>query len=111
MEPTNNAEDKLLDVNQMCVTLWLTNAGKQWYLGYCQEVLNHAKFVVEHLEHVKQGSNLKWRYPVKDDITTVDADQVIICDITDGWDVHADRSMTFTLRKLEFINNMFSELK
>ena len=97
MEPSNNnAEEKLLDVNQICVTLWLTKAGKQLqYLGYCQEVLE----------------DNKWKYPVKEDIAIVDADQIMICDITGEWDVHADRNMTFTLRNHEFINKKFLELK
>ena len=84
---------------------------KNQYLGYCQEVLEDDKFVVEHLDRVKQSSDLKWKYPEKTDIATVDADQIMVCDITGDWDVHADRNRTYTLRNHALINNKFSELK
>ena len=86
------------------------NGMKTWFLGYCQEVLQDGKLDVEHLDRVRKGSNLKWKYPVTPDIATVDADQIMVCDITGDWDVHADRNMTYTLRNHVCINNKFQEL-
>ena len=62
-------DESLLAVNQICVTLWMEDNGrKTWYVGYCKEVLDKETFVVEHLERVKRGSSLKWRYPVMEDV-------------------------------------------
>ena len=88
-------EETAVNVNDICVTLWVLPTGmKTCFFGYCQEVLQDGKLVVEHLDRVRKGSNLKWKYPVTPDIATVDADQIMVCDITGDWDVHADWDMT-----------------
>ena len=108
---TVEVEETVVNVNDICVTLWvLPTWMKTCFFGYCQEVLQDGKLVVEHLDHVRKGSNLKWKYPVTPHIATVDADQIMVCDITGDWDVHADRNMTYTLRNHVCINNKFQEL-
>ena len=107
MEPNNT----ILEVNQACVTLWLTDNGYTWCIDYYTKVFENGEFVVEHLERVKKASNLKWCYPDKEDIQTVEGIQVLICDLVGDWDVLADRNMTFTLHNHAHINQRFLELQ
>ena len=108
---TVEVEETVVNVNDICVTLWVLPTGmKTCFFGYCQEVLQDGKLVVEHLDRVRKGSNLKWKYPVTPDMATVDADQIMVCDITGDWDVHADWNMTHTLQNHVCINNKFQEL-
>ena len=110
LELTVNTKEKIVDVNGICVTLWVLPSGKKnWYLGYCKDITDD-EYVVEHLERVSQNSDLKWRYPSQQDIAPVDADQIMVCDVIGDWNVHADRNMMYTLRNHVCINNIFQEI-
>ena len=78
----------------MCVVLWIVNGEPNWFLGYCKVILDKNRYKIEHLEHVEEGKNLKWRYPTIDE-QTADADQILNCEITGEWDVLSDRNIHF----------------
>ena len=79
-------------------------------MGYCKEVKDNDTYVIEHLERVRQGCNLKWRYPTTEDIQVVEGDQLLDCEINGDWDVLPDKNMCFTLQNHKFIDEKFVEL-
>ena len=103
-------DEPLITVNQICIALWIENGTRNWYVGYCKEVKENDTYVIEHLERVRRGCNLKWRYPTTEDIQVVEGDQLLDCEINGDWDVLADRNMCFTLQNHKFIDEKFVEL-
>ena len=53
----------VLQVKQICITLWNDRNGIQLYVGYCKEVKSDSTFVVQYLERVNDNENMKWKYP------------------------------------------------
>ena len=86
---------------------------KYMVIGYFQEVLNNETFVVEHINRVKKGSNLKWKdYPAKKDVYSPWnlSKYSFVITVLGEWDVLADRNMTFTQQNHECINQKFLDL-
>ena len=46
-------DEPLITVNQICITLWIENGTRNWYVGYCKEVKDNDTYVIEHLERVR----------------------------------------------------------
>ena len=101
----------MLDINQICVTLWNVDHRKVWYIGYCKEIKENGGFIIECLDRVKNNSDLKWKYPSCNDICVAEAEQLLQIEIEGEWDVGNDRDMTFTLYNHEAINKKFIDIK
>ena len=80
----DNEEELILQINDICVTLWLEGKVKQWYIGYSKEIADDGTFVVDHIHRVKKDSNLSWKFPSHPDICNVDVEQVL--KIVEDWD-------------------------
>ena len=104
-------DSMILEINQICVTLWTGEHGQLWYIGYCKEVKDNQEFVIEHLDQVSMDSNLKWKYPTSNDICVVEAEQILQCEIDGEWEVVNDRNMIFTLHNHEVINRKFLDVQ
>ena len=88
----------------------MQNGVRNWHIGYCKDVIDKDTYIVEHLERTRKGANLKWRYPTQEDIQTVEAEQILNCEINGTWDILADRNMNFTLHNHKVIEAKFSKL-
>ena len=99
-------ENNLLDVGQMCVTLWNENGQRIWYLGYCIENCHDGLYTVEHIHRRSTSSNLKWKYPARNGTSQVDEEQILDCKIDGEWNI-TDRNNEFTLKNQNNINEKF----
>ena len=68
------------------------------------------KFEIEHLERVTTDDNAYWRYPLQDDIQTINSDQILPCKINGTWDLGVNaRMMKFVFKNAVPINNTFQK--
>ena len=79
-------ELSILQVNDICVTLWLEGSTKQWYIGYCKEANDNGTFEVEHIHRIKSKPNLIRKSPICSDWCDVRHEQVLKCDVVGEWD-------------------------
>ena len=56
-----------INVNDTCVIVWYVDSKWVWFIGYVKEKLSDEKYSVDHLERVKEGNSLTWKYPDIDD--------------------------------------------
>ena len=56
-----------------------------WYIGYLKEQTDDS-MVIDHLERVTEDSNVQWRYPLSEDIHTVEIGQVLQIKVDGEWD-------------------------
>ena len=54
---------------------------------------------MEHLERVKTSSDMIWKYPATDDVTSVSAEQIVHVDVKGDWRLNRNaRQKTFELQ-------------
>ena len=109
--PARGDHEEIMNVGDMCVTLWIEKGGRNWYLGYCVKVCGNGLYEVEHIHRAAKDSNLMWKYPTTDDIATVDVDQILDCEIDGEWNITANRNNEFTLKNHGVISKKFKEVK
>lgn len=109
--PATTVNKDKVEVGGICITLWREKSELVWYIGYCISVDKNGLMQVEHLHQKDKTSNLKWRYPSKTDLQTVDEDQILDCGIKGNWDVLSNRINEFTLVNHEEIHSKFMEAK
>ena len=64
---------------------------------------------MDHLTRVHEGSNLKWKYPVKLHKDNLKAQSIVECIIDGEWDMSKERNMTYTLRNHNYICKLVEE--
>ena len=67
--------------------------------------------IIEHIHRSKVSSNLKWRYPMKNDILPVEQEQILDCNIQGEWNILSSRQSEFTLANHITIEAKFQEVK
>ena len=67
-------------------------------------------YEMEFLHRVDSLSNLKWRYPSKNDKDKLKKESIISCAIDGDWDISAERNMTYTLRNHEVIEQLVKKV-
>ena len=102
------ADEKELECAQICVSLWNEAGTIPWYIRYCIEVLRN-ELRAEHIHRVIRGSNLKWRYPTRSNITIIEPDQILDCVVNGKWNILSLRSSGFLLLNEETIHKKFLE--
>ena len=108
--PSHDEKENLLDIGQMCVTLWNENGHAAWYLGYCIDVCQNGLYTIEHIHRVAKDLSLKWKYPTRDDTAQVDEEHILDCEIEGEWNI-TNRNNEFTLRNHNAINAKFRDVK
>ena len=103
------AVEKELECGQICVTLRNKAGTKTLYIDYCIEVFSD-EFRVEHIHRVTKGSNLKWRYPTRYDITIVEPDQILDCMIDGKWNILSNRNSEFLYQNHETIHKFLEAM-
>ena len=97
------------NVNDSCVVAWYSGAKWQWFLGCKKEKHEGENYLVEHLERVKTSTNMLWKYPATDDVTSVSAEQIVRVDVKGDWILNQNaRQMTFELQNATEITNIFA---
>ena len=96
---TNNPPEIRFSVNYSCVVVWYLGAKWQWFLSYIKEKGESEKYLVELLERVKTSSDMLWKHPATDDVTSVSAEQIVHVDIKGDWLLNRNaRQMTSELQ-------------
>ena len=99
-----------IEVNQIYVTICIEKKPKNtWYIGHCIGNNNEGTFKIEQLHRVNKSSNLKWKNPTFPDISEVNPESIFIHQIDGDWDISNDRSLTFTLKNQESIDNLVKD--
>ena len=76
-----------ININDTCVIAWYIESTWVWFIGYVKEKLSDEQYLVDHLERVKEGSSLAWKYPNNDDTSTIYSDQIIPVKVVGDWNV------------------------
>ena len=77
---SNNHPEIHFSVNDSCVAVWYLGAKWQRFLVYVKEKGEGENYLVEHLERVKTSSDMLWKYPAADDVTSLSAEQIVLVD-------------------------------
>ena len=75
-----------LNTGEMLAIAWKIAKNKyHWYIGYLKEQTDDF-MAIDHLELVTEDSNVQWRYPLSEDIHTVENGQVLQIKVDGEWD-------------------------
>ena len=75
----------------MYVVAWQdSNNRYEWFIGYVKSINSNGVFIIDHLHRVLDGSHTKWKYPSREDVQTVQPEQIVQCDIQGQWDYAPD---------------------
>lgn len=98
-------------VNDMCIVVWQNSDFMyEWYIGYVKSIENNNMCRVDHQQRVLEGSHTKWKYPKREDVQTVESEQIIKCNIQGEWDFSADsRKRLFTITNIKDIVGAFQK--
>ena len=85
-DPPRNDEqvkETIVNVGQMCVTLWAEDASLVWYTGYCIDIFESDSKLLYKIEHFHRSdpdriSNLKWKYLTTDYVRDVEFEQILL---------------------------------
>ena len=82
----------------------------EWYIGYTKAVDNDM-YIIDHLHRVLDGSHTKWKkYPSRENIQTVEPEQIVDCDIQGQWDYSPDsRKRLFSVSNVKTICGAFQK--
>ena len=104
------ADEDVIQVGKYYVTLITKGNVDAWYIASCEKQNTDSTYTIGHLTRVHEGSNLKWKYPVKPYEDNLKALSIVECIIDGEWDVSKERNMTYTLRNHNYISKLVEEL-
>ena len=100
-----------VQLNELCVVVWQNcDAKYEWYIGYVKSVDDNGMYKVDHLHRVLDSSHTKWKYPSREDVQTVEPEQIVKCDIKGQWDYSPDsRKKLFSVTNVKTICGAFQK--
>lgn len=105
-------DDNMMEVGNYYVTLITEGNVDTWYIASYEgqnSQNTNGRYTMDHLTRVQQGSDLKWKHPVKTDIINLKPELIVKCVIDGEWDVSHERNMTYTLRNHTFISKTIEQ--
>ena len=103
-------EDRFLNINKLCVVVWQEKENKYvWYNGYVKGIDKSTQcHIIDHLERSVKLYDSKWKYPSKEDVQTVEDDQIVHIDVEGEWNISPDcRKRLFSVTNIPLILNAF----
>ena len=89
---------------ELCVVVWQNcDAKYEWYIGYVKSVDDNGMYKVDHLRRVLDSSHTKWKYPSREDVQTVEPEQIVKCDIKGQWDYSPDSRKRLSQMSKQFV--------
>ena len=96
------------NVNDPCVVIWLNNRKWEWILACIKEQVSEEKYVVDHLEGLKERNDSQWKYSAADDTRTVHLEQMLDVKVEGDWDLtQNERSVKYLLKNVKEIQKHF----
>ena len=111
VDTESTCKSNAIGINDLCVVVWQSADNKyDWYLGYVKSYIDGESYVIDHLQRVLPGSHHQWMYPKREDIQTVELDQIIPFDVIGQWIFSPDyRKRFYTLENYKDISGAFKQ--
>ena len=101
-----------INVNEMCIVVWLTNGEPTWYVGCITGISNDNAYMIEHLERINSQDEF-WKYG-SEKAEKVIEEQIINLKVKGEWEIEqisTTRTCTkYHLLNAQEINNAFKKM-